>query len=156
MVSYLTFVGPCIIMYFYRKTNHMHNISNVFYFGRTLYMFGMVSMSIIRNLRLHTASGICTVLDSWLWTERPSATCRVLFQNKINLRYCASGWFYYRNMISYVYCAPCYLLIPSPLVELAKEFIQALELVISLFPAQLYCTTYTELDVVLLFLLREL
>ena len=28
---------------------------------------------------------------------RPSRTCRVLFQNKINLRYCASGWFYYRN-----------------------------------------------------------
>jgi len=23
--------------------------------------------------------------------------CRVLFQNKINLRYCTSGWFYYRN-----------------------------------------------------------
>jgi len=22
----------------------------------------------------------------------------VLFQNKINLRYCASGWFYYRNV----------------------------------------------------------
>jgi len=29
--------------------------------------------------------------------ERPSETCRVLFQNKVNLRYCASGWFYYRN-----------------------------------------------------------
>jgi hypothetical protein len=25
--------------------------------------------------------------------------CRVLFQNKINLRYCASGWFYYRNIL---------------------------------------------------------
>jgi len=24
----------------------------------------------------------------------------VLFQNKINLRYCVSGWFYYRNTIS--------------------------------------------------------
>ena len=24
--------------------------------------------------------------------------CKVLFQNKINLRYCASGWFYYRNI----------------------------------------------------------
>jgi hypothetical protein len=29
---------------------------------------------------------------------RPSETCRVLFQNKINLRCCASGWFYYRNI----------------------------------------------------------
>lgn len=59
-------------------------------------------------------------------------------------------------MISYVYCAPCYLLIPSPLVESAKELIQVLELVICLFPAQLCCTTDTELDVGLLFLLREL
>ena len=25
--------------------------------------------------------------------------CRVLFQNKINLRYCASGWFYYGNIL---------------------------------------------------------
>jgi hypothetical protein len=41
----------------------------------------------------------CTVLDSWWRTERPSKTCRVLFQNKINLRYCASGWFYYWNIL---------------------------------------------------------
>ena len=31
-------------------------------------------------------------------TERPSETCRVLFQNKINLRYCACGWFYYGSV----------------------------------------------------------
>jgi len=24
--------------------------------------------------------------------------CRVLFQNKMNLRYCASSWSYYRNI----------------------------------------------------------
>ena len=40
---------------------------------------------------------VCAVSDSWWWTERPSETCRVSFQNKINSRYCASGWFYYRN-----------------------------------------------------------
>ena len=54
---------------------------------------------------VHTATGICqtdtavclladssicliavrTVLNSWWWTERPSETCRVSFQNKINL-----------------------------------------------------------------------
>ena len=39
-------------------------------------------------------------LRLWWWTERLSKTCRVLFQNKINLRYCASGWFYYRNFSS--------------------------------------------------------
>ena len=28
---------------------------------------------------------VCTVLNSRWWTERPSESCRVLFQNKINL-----------------------------------------------------------------------
>ena len=120
----LTFVGPCIVIYFCSKTNQIQNILNLFYFGTTLYMFRTVSPSIIRSLRLyiqhHTiqvlwllASGPASkqpqnlydiylmlyvqVLDSWWWTEGPSETCTVLFQNKINLRYCASGWFYYRN-----------------------------------------------------------
>ena len=38
----LTFVGPCIVIYLYSKTNQMHNISNLFYFGTTLYMFRTV------------------------------------------------------------------------------------------------------------------
>jgi hypothetical protein len=102
----------------------MHNISNLSYFGTTLYMFRTVFSPIIRGLRLyiqhhiyaiqvlwllaskqvavsvwHIPDAVCTVLDSWWWTERPSETCRVLFQNKINLRYCASSWFYYRNIL---------------------------------------------------------
>ena len=48
----------------------------------------------------HVPDAVCTVLDSWWWTERPSETCRVLFQNKINLRYCGSGWFCYRKFIT--------------------------------------------------------
>jgi len=57
--SNLTFVGPCIVIYFYSKTNQMHNISNLFYCGTTLYMFRTVSPSIVRNLKIvHTASGI--------------------------------------------------------------------------------------------------
>jgi hypothetical protein len=108
------------VPYFYNKTKHTHNISNLFYFGTKLYMFWKVLPSIIRSLRLyiqhqvyvirvpwqqaateplwHTPDAVCTVLDSWWWTERPSESCSVLFQNKINLRYCASGWFYYRNI----------------------------------------------------------
>jgi hypothetical protein len=110
----------------------MHNISNLFYFGTTLYMFRTERLSVISSLRLYTqhqvyviqvlwplasenemelvkqaATGpvwhipdaVCTVLDSWWWMERPFETCRVLFQNKINLRYSASGWFYYRNIL---------------------------------------------------------
>jgi len=33
------------------------------------------------------------VLDSWWWTERPSETCKVLLQNKINLKSCTSRLF---------------------------------------------------------------
>ena len=117
----------------------MHNISNLFYFGTTFYMFRTVFPSIIRSLRLyiqhqehviqilwllasgnemeihgfpslsryqaatepvwHTPDAVYTVVDSWWWMERPSEICRVLFQNKIKLRYCASGWFYYRNIL---------------------------------------------------------
>jgi len=128
-VQSLTFVGPCIVIYSYSKTNQMRNISNLFYFGTTLYMFRTLSPSIIRSLKLciqhkvyvkqvllargeslvpaskqpqnlyDIPNAVCTLLDSWWWTERPSETCRVLFQNKINLRYCASGWFYYRNSV---------------------------------------------------------
>jgi hypothetical protein len=50
----------------------MHSISNLFYFGTTPCMFRTVT---------------------------PPETCRVFFQNKINLRYCASSWFYYRNIL---------------------------------------------------------
>ena len=95
----------------------MHNISNLFYFGTTIYMFRTVFPSILRSLRLykqhHTiqvlwllasklpvwCDAVCTVLDSGRWTERPSETCRMLFQNKIYLKYYASGWFYYRNKL---------------------------------------------------------
>jgi len=33
----------------------------------------------------HLPVAVCAVLNSWWWTERPSETCRVSFQNKINL-----------------------------------------------------------------------
>jgi hypothetical protein len=37
--------------HFYSKTNQIHNISNLFYFGITLYMFRTIFPSIIRSLR---------------------------------------------------------------------------------------------------------
>jgi len=48
----MTFVGSCIVIYFYSKTNHMHNISNLFYFGTTPYMFRTV-FPYITSLRLY-------------------------------------------------------------------------------------------------------
>ena len=111
----LTFVGPCIVIYFYSKTNQMHNISNLFYFGTTFYMFWTVFPSIIRSLRLYiqhqeyviqvpSSHRTCMTYTSCymyslslLMMKGKTETCRVLFQNKINFKYCASGWFYYRN-----------------------------------------------------------
>jgi len=53
MYPILKFVGLCIVIYFYSTTNQMHNISILFYFGTTLYMFRTVSPYIIRILRLY-------------------------------------------------------------------------------------------------------
>jgi len=58
-------VGPCIVIYFYSKTNQMHNISNLFYFGNnTLHVADGLSVHHQESKTIHTASGICTVLDS--------------------------------------------------------------------------------------------
>jgi len=77
------------------KPTRPTTVSNLFYFGMTLYMFRTVFPSIIRSSRLFIPQpnryvwqmpvAVCTVLNSWWWTERPSETCRVSFQNKINL-----------------------------------------------------------------------
>jgi len=90
----------------------------------TFYMFRTVFPSIIRSSRLyiqqpnryyslpaskqaavsvwHMPVAVCIVLNSWWWTERPSETCRVSFQTKINLIhwYSTSSWFYCRNNIT--------------------------------------------------------
>jgi len=63
-------------------------------------MFRTVSPSIIRSLRLYIQHQVYVIQVLWLLaTKRPSETCRVLFQNKVNLRYCVSGWFYYKNIL---------------------------------------------------------
>ena len=62
----LTFVGPCILIYFYSKTNQMYNISNLFYFGTKLYMFRTVSQSIIRSLRLYIQHHVYIIQVLWL------------------------------------------------------------------------------------------
>jgi hypothetical protein len=62
----LTFVGPCSVICLYIKTNQMHNISNLFYFGTTLYMFRTVSPSIIRSLRLYIQHQVYVIQVLWL------------------------------------------------------------------------------------------
>ena len=53
-------------MYFYSKTNQKHNISNLFYFGTTLYTFRKVFPSIIRSLRLYIQHQVYVVQVLWL------------------------------------------------------------------------------------------
>jgi hypothetical protein len=65
---HLTFVGPYIVIYCYSKTNQMHNISSLFYFGTALYMFRTVFPSIIRSLRLYIQHH--TILVLWLLASK--------------------------------------------------------------------------------------
>jgi len=61
----------CIInMQLYSKTNQMHNISNLFYFGTTLYTFRTVTPSIIRNLRLYIQHQVHVIQVLWLARKR--------------------------------------------------------------------------------------
>jgi len=59
--EFLTFVGPCIVIYFYSKTKQIHNISNLFHFGTTLDMFRTVFPSIIGSLRLYIQYQVCVI-----------------------------------------------------------------------------------------------
>jgi len=49
-------------------------------------------------------------LGLWWWTERPSETCRAIFNKLEN---CASSWFYYRNISK-----QCLLVRPCCLVQM--------------------------------------
>jgi len=91
-----------------------------FIFGMKLYMFRTVPLSIIRSFSLYTTQwymsytsvdslrdvnktcmtytiAVCTVKNSWWWTQELSETCRVSFQKYI-WEISASGWFYYKNL----------------------------------------------------------
>jgi len=56
---------------FYSKTSQMHNISNLFYFGTTLYMVRTVSPSIIRGLRLYIQHQVCHTCGCLLASKQP-------------------------------------------------------------------------------------
>jgi hypothetical protein len=43
---------------------------------------------------------VCTVKNSWWWTEELSETCRVSFQNKHFWEISASIWFYCKRCIT--------------------------------------------------------
>jgi len=51
----LTFIGPCVVIYFYSKTNQIHHYLKfiLYYFVVTLYLFRTVFPSIVRSSRLY-------------------------------------------------------------------------------------------------------
>ena len=51
--------------HFYSKTNQMH-LSNLFYFGKTRYMFRTGFPSIIRSLRLYIQHQVYVIHVLWL------------------------------------------------------------------------------------------
>ena len=53
MFTVLTSIGPYIVIYFYSKTNQMHQCIKFILFGVTQYMFRTVFPSIISRFRLY-------------------------------------------------------------------------------------------------------
>jgi hypothetical protein len=66
--EFTTGEGKTLNMRFYSKTNQMHNIANLFYFGTTLNMFRTISPSIIRSLRLYIQHHTIQIL--WLLASK--------------------------------------------------------------------------------------
>jgi hypothetical protein len=76
----LTFTGPCIVIYFYSKTNKMHQFFNfILLCSSTLHVLDGLSVHHQESKTVHTASGIC---------QTDSADCLLagtectIFQNK--------------------------------------------------------------------------
>jgi len=110
-----------MLKHFYSKTNKMQQcIKFILFLNDTLHVSCGLSVHHQEFKTVHTATGICqtdtavcllassssislvavcTVLNSWWWTERPSETCRVSFKNKINFIHWCISWFYHRNNI---------------------------------------------------------
>jgi hypothetical protein len=53
------FVGPCVVIHVHSKTNQMHSISNLFYFGTTLHVSGGLFVHHQESKTVRTALGIC-------------------------------------------------------------------------------------------------
>ena len=117
------FMGLHIVINFYSKRTRCTSVSNLFYFGMTLHMFRTVFLSITSSRQYiqqqayvkhlvpaskqtavsvwHVPVAVCTVLNSWWWTERPSETCRVSFLHSL---FCASDTWHAKHNIIHKIC----------------------------------------------------
>ena len=96
-------VSPCAIRFrTCYKTNQMHQCVKFILFKNDTTCFGrsFVPSSGVHDCTYsnghmsnsgisvwHMPVAVYTVMNFWWWTERPSKTCGVSFQNKINLRH---------------------------------------------------------------------
>jgi len=81
----LTFIGPCIVIYFYSKTNQMHQrIKFILFWNDTLHVSDGLSFR-------HQEFDICLLLYVQSWTlddgRKTLPKHEDLFQHKINLRH---------------------------------------------------------------------
>ena len=85
---------------FYSKSNQMHQcLKFMSFWNNTPHVSGCLSVHHREFTTVHTATCmcqtdtavscyfVCTIVNSRWWPERTSETCRVSFQNKINLRH---------------------------------------------------------------------
>ena len=56
----LTFIGPCVVICFYSKTNEMHQfLKFILFFSSTLRVSDGLSVHHQESQTVHTASGVC-------------------------------------------------------------------------------------------------
>ena len=84
----LKFRWRCIVINSYNKTKLDALISQIYFWNKTLHVSDISSVhhqelraSCQQTCMTYTI-GVCTVKNSWWWTEELSEICRVLFKNK--------------------------------------------------------------------------
>jgi len=55
----LTFIEPCCVIYFYSKTNQMHQCIKFYFWNDTLHVSDGLSIRHQEFKTVHTATGIC-------------------------------------------------------------------------------------------------
>jgi len=80
-------VCSSVFIYFYSKTNQMHQCIKLFYFSMTQYMFRPVFPSSIRSSRLYIqkqAFAVCAVLNSLFYFRMTPYMFRMVFPSVIS------------------------------------------------------------------------
>jgi len=81
---FFKFTGPCIVIYFYSKTNQMHNF---WFYWISLHMFRKVFPSIIRSSRLYTQHQVYVIQVRWLLASKQSTNLYDIY-----LMLCLQSW----------------------------------------------------------------